>query len=45
MKVSTESTYQVIHFWFVCYRLKITRLSIYIDKTDDKDTWHVIAQR
>jgi hypothetical protein len=45
MKVSTESTYEVIHFWFICYRLRITKLSIRVDKTDDKDTWHIISKK
>jgi hypothetical protein len=42
---STESAYKIIHFWFVCYRLKITRLSLHVDKTDSQDVWRIIPKK
>jgi hypothetical protein len=45
MLVSTKSTYKVITFWFICYRLKMTKLSLQVDKTNDRDTWRLIPRK
>lgn len=45
MITSTELTYVTIHFWFVCYRLRITKMSLKVDKTDSIDSWQLTPKK